>query len=97
VVSDDQPNAREGLVGRHYAHRDANDLASAIANTQDCLYQVKPQVLCDGDANKVGILRALRVVREGMAAGAGMDLAVVHFSGHGALVEPSCLRICSRC
>jgi hypothetical protein len=71
----------------HYAHRDASDLASAIVSTQDILYQVKPQVLCDGNATKTGILRALRIIREGMSSGAGTDLAVVHFSGHGALVD----------
>jgi hypothetical protein len=71
-----------------YADRDARDLASAIANTQGSLYaDVKPQVLLDTDANKEGILRALKTMRVGMAAGGGDDLAVVHFSGHGALVD----------
>ena len=36
----------------HFADRDARDLASAIANTQDALYRVKPTVLLDKDANK---------------------------------------------
>jgi WD40 repeat protein len=71
----------------HYAHRDAIDLASTIAGTQDSLYDVKPQLLCDKDAEKINILRALTVVRDGMAAGTGNDLAVVYFSGHGALVD----------
>jgi WD40 repeat protein len=71
----------------HYADRDANDLASAIINTQGSLYQVKPQVLLDKDANKAGIMRALAVMRAGMVAGGGSDLAVVHFSGHGAMVD----------
>jgi uncharacterized caspase-like protein len=71
-----------------YADRDARDLASAIANTQGSLYaDVKPQVLLDKDANKGGILRALKTMRAGMQAGTGDDLAVVHFSGHGALVD----------
>jgi len=70
-----------------YAHRDASDLASAIATTQDSLYQVKQQVLLDQDANKEGILQALQVMRKGMEAGGGLDLAVVHFSGHGALIS----------
>ena len=55
----------------HYADRDAHDLASAIVNTQGSLYQVQPQVLLDKDANKPGILRALKVMRAGMEAGAG--------------------------
>jgi WD40 repeat protein len=71
----------------HYASRDARDLASAIAATQESLYQVRPQLLTDKDGNKVGILRALKFMREGMEAGHGLDLAVVHFSGHGALIR----------
>jgi WD40 repeat protein/uncharacterized caspase-like protein len=71
----------------HYADRDANDLASAIVTTQGSLYQVRPQVLLDKDATKPGIMRALAVMRAGMAAGGGNDLAVVHFSGHGAMVD----------
>jgi hypothetical protein len=39
-----------------FADRDARDLASAIVNTQDALYTVKPNVLLDKDANKEGIL-----------------------------------------
>jgi caspase domain-containing protein len=70
-----------------FADRDARDLASAIINTQDALYQVKPTVLTDKDANKTGILRALKNMRAAMAGGSGADLAVIHFSGHGALVD----------
>jgi hypothetical protein len=71
----------------HYADRDANDLASAIVTTQGSLYQVRPQVLLDKEATKSGIMRALAVMRHDMAAGGGNDLAVVHFSGHGAMVD----------
>ena len=71
----------------NFADRDARDLASAIVNTQDALYQVKPTVLLDKDANKTGILRALKNMRAAMASGGGADLVVVHFSGHGALVD----------
>jgi WD40 repeat protein len=71
----------------HYADRDANDLASAIVNTQSSLYQVEPQVLLDKDANRIGIMEALEAMRRHMAAGDGNDLAVVHFSGHGAMVD----------
>jgi hypothetical protein len=71
----------------HFADRDAHDLASAIANTQSALYDVKPMVLLDKDANKKGILRALDKIAADMANGSGADLAVIHFSGHGALVD----------
>jgi uncharacterized caspase-like protein len=70
-----------------YAHRHANDLASALATTQEGLYSVRPQVLLDGDATKAGILRALAIVRDGMEKGGGADLAVIHFSGHGAMID----------
>jgi hypothetical protein len=74
----------------NYADHDASDLASAIVNTQEgWLYaKVNPQVLVNQDANKGGILRALATMRAGMGrTGNNNDLAVVHFSGHGALVE----------
>jgi len=41
----------------------------------------------DNDANKGGILRAFETMRASMEAGGADDLAVVHFSGHGALVD----------
>jgi WD40 repeat protein len=81
----------------HYAGSDARDLASAITNTQAIegtrerqggLYAaVEPQVLLDKEASKAGIIRALETMRQNMAKGGGDDLAVVHFSGHGALVD----------
>jgi WD40 repeat protein len=70
-----------------FADRDARDLASAIITTQEALYHVRPTVLLDRDANKTGILRALKNMRAAMASGSGNDLAVIHFSGHGALVD----------
>jgi uncharacterized caspase-like protein len=72
----------------HYADRDADDFASAIVNTQGSLYaRVNPQVLENKGANKAGIMRALATMEAGMERGTGSDLAVVHFSGHGALVD----------
>ena len=71
----------------NFADRDAHDLASAIVNTQGALYEVRPNVLLDKDANKTDILRALKNMRAAMASGSGADLAVIHFSGHGALVD----------
>jgi WD40 repeat protein len=70
-----------------FAARDAHDIASAIVNTQSALYEVKPNVLLDQEADKTGILRALKSMRAAMASGTGNDLAVIHFSGHGALVD----------
>jgi len=71
-----------------YADRDAQDLASAIKSTQGSLYsRLILQVLSNQNANKAGILRALKTMQEGMAKGTGNDLAVVHFSGHSALID----------
>jgi hypothetical protein len=71
----------------NFADRDANDLASAIVNTQSTLYRVDETKLLDKDANKKGILQALENMRSAMLSGSGDDLAVIHFSGHGALVD----------
>jgi hypothetical protein len=71
----------------NFAARDAEDLANAITSTQGALYaKIQPQILEDKDANLTGILRALHLMQADMAKGEGNDLAVIHFSGHGALV-----------
>jgi WD40 repeat protein len=80
-------NAYSGKLHLDYARPDAHDLASAIASTQDVLYRVSLQTLFDADASKKGIVDALEAMRDGMAKGAGNDLAVVYFSGHGAMVD----------
>ncbi len=80
-------NAYSGKLHLDYARPDAHDLASAIASTQEVLYRVSPQALFDADASKKGIIDALEAMRDGMAKGAGNDLAVVYFSGHGAMVD----------
>jgi hypothetical protein len=67
-----------------FADEDAWDVASALDNTQGSLYaKVNPQVLRNGEATKAGIYDALATMHAGMQPG---DVAVVHFSGHGALV-----------
>jgi len=72
-----------------FAHRDAQDLASALINTQDGgLYaEVKPMSLHDRTADKAGIFEALASMDRNMGAGAGQDLAVVMFSGHGTMID----------
>jgi WD40 repeat protein len=71
-----------------FAHRDAQDVASALVNTQDGgLYaEVKPQFLHDGTANKDGIFDALAAMERNMATGTSGDLAVIMFSGHGTMI-----------
>jgi hypothetical protein len=78
-----------------FAAKDANDVASYLfatqrsgSNNKGGLYAVvRPQYLHDGKADKAGIFRALASVKANMVKGAGQDLAVILFSGHGALID----------
>jgi hypothetical protein len=72
-----------------FAAADATDVAAALLNTQKGLYaDVHPQRLGNEDATRAGILRGLTTMRQAMAQGEpGRDLAVVHFSGHGTLLD----------
>lgn len=70
-----------------FADNDANDLAQLLFKTQKGLYAaVHPQRLLNEDATLSGISKALEVLEIGMARGNDDDLAVIHFSGHGAAV-----------
>jgi WD40 repeat protein len=73
----------------HFAARDAQDVASALLNTQGGgLYaEVKLMFLHDGEADKHGIADALAAMDRNMTSSAGQDLAVVMFSGHGAMID----------
>jgi Caspase domain/WD domain, G-beta repeat len=73
----------------NFAHRDAQDVASALVNTQEGgLYaEVKPIFLHDGEASKTGIFDAFESMARNMAGSAGQDLAVVMFSGHGTMIN----------
>ncbi len=86
-VSDYGDKARD--LRLKFAHRDAQDVASALVNTQDGgLYaEVLPINLQDRTADKAGIYDALASVESNLAKGAGNDLAVVLFSGHGTMID----------
>jgi WD40 repeat protein len=73
----------------NFAHRDAQDVASALLNTQGGgLYaEVKPMFLQDATADKAGIFDALDAMKINMAGSAGQDLAIVMFSGHGEMID----------
>ncbi|MBV9559137.1 MAG: caspase family protein [Bradyrhizobium sp.] len=73
----------------HFAARDAQDVASALLNTQEGgLYaEVKPIFRHDDDANKDGIADAFTSIESNMATSTGQDLAVVMFSGHGTMID----------
>jgi Caspase domain len=67
-----------------FADDDAWDVASALLNTQGSLYaKVNPQVLRNGEATRAGIFRALDTIQKTVLPD---DVAVFHFSGHGARV-----------
>jgi WD40 repeat protein len=72
-----------------FAAADATDVAAALLTTQKGLYaDVHPQRLGNEDATRAGILRGLATMRQVLARGEpGRDLAVVHFSGHGTLLD----------
>ncbi len=70
----------------NFAQQDAHDVVSALSSTQDQLWVTgSRQYLADDDASRAAIRRALDTLRQAMT-GQG-DLAVVHFSGHGALID----------
>ena len=73
----------------NFAARDAQDVASALLNTQGGgLYaEVMPMFLHDGEADKHGIADALAAMDRNMKSGVGQDLAVVMFSGHGTMID----------
>ncbi|MGH3054221.1 MAG: caspase family protein [Gaiellaceae bacterium] len=70
-----------------YADRDAEEFADKIASTQEGFYTVNKLVLSNEDAGKKAIMRALGTEQRGMEKGGGNDLAIVYFSGHGAIVD----------
>jgi WD40 repeat protein len=79
-----------------FADKDASDVASALVNTQGGefnkmggLYaEVLPIYLHDETANKRAIFEAFASMQRNMAKnGGGQDLAVVLFSGHGAIID----------
>jgi len=86
-VSDYGDKARD--LRLNFAHRDAQDVASALLNTQEGgLYaEVKPMFLHDGTADRAGIFDALAAMDRNMTGSAGQDLAVVMFSGHGTVID----------
>jgi uncharacterized caspase-like protein len=78
-----------------FAGKDAHDVATALVNTQGgnfnklgSLYaDVLPLHLRDETADKTQIFEALASTQRNMANGGGQDLAVILFSGHGAMVD----------
>jgi WD40 repeat protein len=84
-------------VGLHlnFATRDAEELANVLVATQGDtskgggLYaKVIPQYLHDETANREGIFGAIDSIEQNMSKDVpGQDLAVILFSGHGAIVD----------
>jgi len=71
-----------------YADRDARDIADALVRSQVVLYpEVRATCLVNEEATTIAIFAALEAIRKGMNTGGGGDLAVIHFSGHGDMVD----------
>jgi len=72
-----------------FADKDAEDVASALVNTQSGgLYaEVLPIFLHDSTADKAAIFDALASMQRNMANDAGQSLAIVMFSGHGTMID----------
>jgi WD40 repeat protein len=79
-----------------FAAKDANDVASALLATQGSEFNkkgglyadVKVQYLHDGEADRASIFTALESMKANMAKDeTGQDLAVILFSGHGAIID----------
>jgi hypothetical protein len=68
-----------------FADHDASDFTSAIRTTQQPLYTVEARSLLNQDANRKTIMTTLASIGRHMEA-SDDDLAVVFFSGHGAMV-----------
>jgi uncharacterized caspase-like protein len=78
-----------------FADKDAKDVANALVKTQSSEYNkmgglyadVLAQYLYNSTADRVGIFNAFATMQTNIAKdSAGQDLAVVMFSGHGAVV-----------
>jgi hypothetical protein len=70
-----------------YADNDAQDVANALISPRDGLYaQVLPQILIDKNATAKGISEAFGAIRKEMEYGEGNDMAVIMYSGHGAML-----------
>jgi WD40 repeat protein len=87
VGIDDYGGAAQSLK-LNYAAADARAVADAFAGDGYGLYgEVKPLVLPDEKATDRGVIKALMTLRANMAGGQGRDVAVVHISAHGQMVD----------
>jgi Caspase domain/WD domain, G-beta repeat len=80
----------------NFAADDAAGVVASLFNTQvgpfnsmgGLFVQIWPQLLRDAEADRAGIFRALDSMKSNMAKDPmGQDLAVVFFSGHGAMID----------
>ncbi|WP_158599931.1 caspase family protein [Azospirillum cavernae] len=72
----------------NYAAADARDVASALTGDAGSPFaKGSQQVLSDEYASKSDMLRGFETLRGAMASGGGQDVAVLLFSGHGAMVD----------
>jgi hypothetical protein len=87
VGIDDYGGAAKSLK-LDYAAADARAVADAFAGDGYGLYgEVKQRMLPNEKADRQRIFDELGAVRDSMAAGKGRDVAVVHISAHGQMVD----------
>jgi hypothetical protein len=92
VGINDYGGAAQQSLKLDYAAADARAMADAFAGDGYGLYgEVKPLVLPDektnAKADRYGLVNALMTLRRNMAGGQGRDVAVVHISAHGQMVD----------
>ncbi len=88
--------SRAASLHLDFAGKDAHDVVNSILNTQGSLFnqagglyaEVLPIYLHDDTADRAGIFEALASMQNNMSRNAsGQDVAVVMFSGHGAILD----------
>ena len=69
-----------------YAAKDAHDLVGSLYANQKASFAVNPNRLTDAEATPAGIFQGFGSIRKRMAED-GRDVVLVHFSGHGAMID----------
>ncbi len=69
-----------------YAAKDAVDLVGSLFAHQKAAFAVDPNRLTDAEATPAGIFQGFGSIRKRLGED-GRDVVVVHFSGHGAMID----------
>ncbi len=69
-----------------YAAQDSVDLVGSLYTNQKASFVVNPNRLTDAEATPAGIFQGFGSIRKRIAED-GRDVVIVHFSGHGAMID----------